>query len=165
MDRRTSGPGEHSAQWLTTTTFADELRAQSRAPAHVISMSLKARAAIGMAGHGGDLVLWDEDAGTWASSSAFATTPSAALNTWVTAHPIEAQYGRVWNRLLPASRYFFADNGLGEPSAPDYPNVFPHKQVRPGANRIPTLHTNWERTPFSDEMLANIAITTSRSLS
>jgi hypothetical protein len=158
------GLEKHSAKWLTTNTFADELRAQSTTPAHVVSISLKARAAIGMAGHGGDLVLWEEDAGTYASSSAFAVSPNAALNKWIAAHPIDAQYGRVWNRLLPASRYFFADNGVGEPSAPDYPNVFPHKQVRPGGKPDQAFYTNWERTPFADEMLTNIATTASRSL-
>jgi predicted AlkP superfamily pyrophosphatase or phosphodiesterase len=158
------GVEKHSARWMTTTTFADELRAQSTTPAHVVSVSLKARAAIGMAGHGGDLVVWEEDAATWASSSAFATAPNAALNTWTTAHPIAAQYGRVWNRLLPASRYFFADNGVGEPSSPDNPNVFPHRQVRPSGQPDQSFYDNWERTPFSDEMLADIAITASRSL-
>lgn len=158
------GLEKHSAKWLMTTTFADELRAQSRTPAHVVSLSLKARAAIGMAGHAGDLVLWEEDAATWASSSAFATAPNAAVDKWITAHPIDAQYGRVWNRVLPANRYFFTDNGLGEPATADYPNVFPHVETSRAGKPDQTFYTNWERTPFSDEMLANIAINASRPL-
>ncbi|TAK16336.1 MAG: hypothetical protein EPO35_05585 [Acidobacteria bacterium] len=158
------GVEKHSARWLTTTTFADELRAQSRTPAHVVSLSLKARSAIGMAGHGGDLVVWEEDAATWASSTAFASAPNPALEAWATAHPIDAQYGRVWDRLLPPDKYFFADSGLGEPATAEYPNVFPHAQTRPGGKVDQTFYDTWERTPFSDEMLADIAIATSGSL-
>jgi predicted AlkP superfamily pyrophosphatase or phosphodiesterase len=158
------GVEKHSARWMTTTTFADELRAQSTTPAHVVSISLKARSAIGMAGHGGDAIIWEEDAATWASSSAFAKTPNPVLDAWAAAHPIDAQYGRVWNRLLPAHRYFFADSGIGEPATAEYPNTFPHKQVRPGGKPDQVFYDTWERTPFSDEMLADIAIAMSRTL-
>jgi predicted AlkP superfamily pyrophosphatase or phosphodiesterase len=158
------GVEKHSAKWLMTDTFADELRAQSTTSAHVISVSLKARAAIGMAGHGGDLVVWEEDAATWASSSAFASAPNATLEAWAKAHPIDAQYGRVWDRLLPAAKYFFTDNGVGEPATADYPNTFPHNQTRPGGKPDQVFYDTWERTPFSDEMLADIATATSGTL-
>jgi len=158
------GLEKHSARWMTTTTFADELRAQSTTPARVVSISLKPRAAIGMAGHGGDAIIWEEDAATWATSSAFANAPNPALDAWAAAHPIDAQYGRVWNRVLPASRYFFVDKGIGEPATADYPNTFPHKQTRPGGKPDQVFYDTWERTPFSDEMLTSIAITMSRPL-
>jgi predicted AlkP superfamily pyrophosphatase or phosphodiesterase len=158
------GVEKHSARWMTTTTFADELRAQSTTRPHVVSISLKARSAIGMAGHGGDAVVWEEDAATWATSSAFASSPNPVLDAWAAAHPIDAQYGRVWNRLLPPSRYFFVDDGIGEPATADYPNTFPHKQTRPGGKPDQVFYDTWERTPFSDEMLTNIAITMSRPL-
>lgn len=158
------GVERHSARWMTTNTFADELRAQSTTPSRVISISLKPRSAISMAGHGGDLVIWEEDAATWASSSAFATKPDPALNAWAFAHPIDAQYGRVWDRLLPASRYFFTDRGLGEPATAEYPNVFPHNQTRPDGRPDQVFYDTWERTPFSDEMLADIALATSGTL-
>lgn len=158
------GVEKHSARWMQTNTFADELRAQSTTPAHVVSISLKPRSAIGMAGHGGDLVIWEEDAATWATSSAFGKDLDPALNAWATANPIDAQYGRVWDRLLPADKYFFVDNGLGEPATTDYPNVFPHKQTRPGGKPDQVFYDTWERTPFSDEMLTEIAIATSGKL-
>lgn len=158
------GVEKHSARWMQTNTFADELRAQSTTTSHVVSISLKARSAIGMAGHGGDLVIWEEDAATWASSSAFAKGPDPVLDAWATAHPIDAQYGRVWDRLLPADKYFFTDSGLAEPATADYPNVFPHKQTRPGGKPDQVFYDTWERTPFSDEMLADIAVVTSGTL-
>ncbi len=158
------GVEKHSARWLLTNTFADELRAQSTTPSHVVSISLKARSAIGMAGRGGDLVLWKEDAATWASSTAFAKEPNAALNAWATANPIDAQYGRVWDRLLPPAKYFYTDSGLAEPATADYPNVFPHRQTQPGGKPDQVFYDTWARTPFSDEMLTDIAIATSGTL-
>jgi predicted AlkP superfamily pyrophosphatase or phosphodiesterase len=158
------GVEKHSARWMTTNTFADELRAQSRLPASVVSVSLKARSAIGMAGHGGDLVVWEEDAATWASSSAFAKSPDPVLDAWAAAHPIDAQYGRVWNRVLPVRRYFFDDRGLGEPATAGYSTTFPHKLTRPSGKPDQAFYDAWERTPFSDEMLTNIAIAMSRPL-
>lgn len=158
------GVERHSPRWFTTNTFADELRAQSTTPAQVISVSLKARSAIGMAGHGGDLVIWEEDAATWATSTAFAAAPDPGLDAWAKANPIDAQYGRVWDRLLPATKYFFTDNGLGEPATADYPNVFPHRQTRPGGKPDQVFYDTWERTPFSDEMLTEIAVATSGKL-
>lgn len=158
------GVERHSASSMMTNTFADELRAQSTTPAHVISLSLKAGSAIGIAGHGGDLVLWREAAATWASSTAFATSADPALDAWAKANPIDAQYGRVWDRLWPANKYFFTDNGLAEPATADYPNVFPHRLTRPDGKPDQVFYNNWQQTPFSDEMLAEIAIATSGTL-
>jgi hypothetical protein len=65
-------PWGDSAWRLMVPTLADELRAQ-RPGARVVSLSLKARSAIGMAGHGGDAVLWfDADARSFVTSSAYA---------------------------------------------------------------------------------------------
>ena len=65
-------------------TLADELRAQATG-AKVVSLSLKARAAIAMAGRGGDVVAWLEDAGTWATSTAYAAKPPASADAFVRA--------------------------------------------------------------------------------
>ena len=159
-----AGTEKHSARWMTTNTLADELRAQSTTPAHVMSLSLKPRAAIGMVGHGGDLVLWEEEGATWASSSAFSSAPDSALNAWITAHPIDAEYGRVWDRALPPNKYFFTDSGLGEPATADWPNVFPHRLTRPNGRPDQVFYDTWQRSPFSDEMLADLAIATSGTL-
>jgi predicted AlkP superfamily pyrophosphatase or phosphodiesterase len=158
------GQEHHSAKWLATSTFADELRAQATIRPHVMGFSLKARSVIGMLGHGADLAIWEEDAGTWASSSAFAATPSPAFETWAAAHAIDAQYGRIWDRLLPPASYFFDDAGLGEPTSADYPNVFPHAQTRPGGQPDKAFYDTWERTPFVDEALTDMAIQMSSTL-
>lgn len=149
----------HGSRMLQTNTFADELRNQSPVAPRITSVSLKARSAIGMAGHAGDLVAWLEDTGAWASSSAFVRQPRPDVDAFANAHAISAQYGRVWNRLLAPSAYLFSDEGVGEQKPDDGTVLFPHAQTRPGGAPDQTFVTNWERTPFIDEMLTDMALT------
>jgi len=149
----------HSARMLQTNTFADELRNQASVAPHIASVSLKARSAIGMAGHSGDLLAWLEDTGVWASSSAFVKGPRPDVDAFATAHAVSKQYGRVWDRLLPPSAYLFNDDGVGELKPDDGTILFPHPQTRPGGAPDQLFVTNWERTPFIDEMLTDMALT------
>jgi hypothetical protein len=154
-----AGIEHHSAKWLLTTTFADELRNQLPIPPRITSVSLKARSAIGMAGHGGDLVMWEEDDGTWATSSAYAKSARADVDTYAKAHPVDAQYGRVWDRLLPPAAYLFPDDSIGEPKYAMGTRAFPHALTRAEGKPTPDFVNDWERSPFSDEALADLAIT------
>lgn len=148
----------HSARLLQTNTLADELRNQSAVAPRITSISLKARSVIGMAGHAGTLMAWLEDTGAWASSTAFVKNPRPDVDAFATAHAISKQYGRIWDRLLPTSAYLFADDGVGEQKPDDGTILFPHPQTRPGGAPDQTFVTNWERTPFVDEMLTDMAL-------
>ena len=121
----------HGSRMLQTNTFADELRNQSPVAPRITSVSLKARSAIGMAGHAGDLVAWLEDTGAWASSSAFVRQPRPDVDAFANAHAISAQYGRVWNRLLAPSAYLFSDEGVGEQKPDDGTHCPPAAQANP----------------------------------
>ena len=149
----------HSARMLQTNTFADELRNQAAVAPRITSVSLKARSAIGMAGHAGNTLAWLEDTGVWASSSAFVKGPRPDVDAFATAHAISKQYGRIWDRLLPPSAYLFTDDGVGELKPDDGTVTFPHPQTRPGGAPDQLFVTNWERTPFVDEMLTDMALT------
>src|SRR5687767_4295126 len=60
-----------SAVNLLTPTLADELRTQ-KPGARVVSVSMKARSAIMLAGRAADAIAWfDDPAGSWATSTAF----------------------------------------------------------------------------------------------
>lgn len=153
----------HGAKNLRAATLADELRAQQPGGAHVVALSLKARAAIAMAGHGGDTVAWLEDSGGWATSSTYTKTAPAAAAAFVKAHPVDADYGRVWNLLRPASTYTFTDDGLAEQAPDGWTVTFPHSLSRPdGPDRI--YYDNWRRTPFGDEYLGKMAAALSKGL-
>ena len=67
--------GGHSAHLLRAPTLADVLRQQLTPTPRVVSMSMKPRAAIMLAGHGGDAVLWYTPEGGPTTSTAYAGSP------------------------------------------------------------------------------------------
>ncbi len=150
-----TGKEHHGPKWLRTNTFADELRNQQTIAPKITSISFKPRSAIGMAGHGGDLVLWAEDNGAWATSSAYAKSARPDVDAAAAAHAITAQFGRTWDRMLPASAYAFADDEPGEQRGLV---VFPHVLTGPNNKADQAFLTVWERSPFIDEPLADYAI-------
>lgn len=153
----------HGVRNFRVPTFADELRAQSPGGARVISLSLKARAAIAMAGHAGDGVAWLEDSGAWASSTTYGKAPNRVIDAFVRAHPIEQDETRVWNLLRPAATYAFVDDGVAEQVPDGWTTKFPHSLSRPaGVDRI--FYDNWRRTPFADEYLGQMAAAAAKSL-
>src|SRR5689334_17524876 len=78
----------NSAMHLMVPTLADELRMQ-KPGARVVAVSLKPRSAIGLAGHGGDAVVWFDDvAGAWATSRAYASAPVPAVKEFVDSNPV-----------------------------------------------------------------------------
>jgi len=153
----------HGPAFLRLPTLADELRNQSATGAHVVSLSLKARASIAMAGHGGDAVAWLEDAGSWATSTTYGKTAPAALDGFVRAHSIDRDYERSWNLLRPAASYAFTDDGVAEQVPEGWTAKFPHSLTRPaGPDRV--FYDNWRRTPFSDDYLGQMALALSKDL-
>src|SRR5437879_8510880 len=66
--------GGDSAVQMAVPAFAEELKFQSGGGAHIITFSLKARAAITMAGHKADNVTWF-DSGGWITSDVYGTHP------------------------------------------------------------------------------------------
>jgi predicted AlkP superfamily pyrophosphatase or phosphodiesterase len=142
----------HSARWLRVPTLGEELRRQGATPPRVVSIALKARSAIGLGGRGGEstVILWEEDSGTWATSSAFASTPWPFVVEHITRHRPETSRGAQWNRLLPVSRYLHEDQAAGEPAA----GQFPHRLIAPAGVPFAAV---WDRSPWSDAYVADLA--------
>lgn len=152
-----------SGRLLLTTTLADELR--TRRSARVVSLSVKDRSAIMLAGHGGDAVTWLSTAvDGWMTSSAFTATPVPAVKAFVDANPIDADFGRSWTRLLPAARYPEPDAAIGEKPPRGWTPLFPH--VLTGTNNRPDAdyHAQWERSPFADAYVGRFATALAESL-
>jgi len=145
----------HAPVWLRTPTFADELRLQATRPPRILSLSLKARSAIGLAGRGGPntMVVWEEDNGTWATSEAYTKVPWPEVDEYVKAHPITAAYGQTWDRVMPVSRYLHEDDVAQEPS----PRVFPHLLTSKSGKPDNSFVSLWERSPWSDAYLGDMA--------
>jgi predicted AlkP superfamily pyrophosphatase or phosphodiesterase len=148
-----------SARRALVPTIADELRSQ-RPGARVVTLSLKARSAIGLAGHGGDAVTWFEEAagvGSFMTSTAFGARAVPAVKAFIEADSFEKEFGQMWTLRDPADDYRFPDAGVGErPRAPRI-GLFPHatKGLTDSRNDAFLL---WRESPFSDAYLGRMAI-------
>lgn len=151
------GPNGNSGRSLLVPTFADELRAQSAAAPRIVSLSLKPRSAIGMAGHRGDVVLWfDADRG-WTTSKAYSHVIPSWLVEYVGAHSPDADYGKAWTRLLPETSYLWADNGVGEGGPNGWTRTFPHELTSKSGVADKEFRGKWEDTPLADAALTGLA--------
>jgi predicted AlkP superfamily pyrophosphatase or phosphodiesterase len=153
--REFSGPRN-----LRRRTFADELRRQSRREPWVVSVALKPRSAIALAGQGSSktIAVWEEDDGTWATSTAYTNAPWPAVDEYVKANPIADAYGQVWNRVRPLEMYLGADDAPGEASPTPWSRTFPHPLSTESGTPDGTFVTAWERSPWSDAYIAGLGV-------
>ncbi len=147
----TSGGEGHSAAQLKVPTLGERMRrrwAQSR----VVTMSMKARSAIMMAGKDATSVTWLGGNG-WQTSSAFGR-PRPEVARFLTAQPYTNDTGTVWERLHPAEAYTGADDGVGERPATGWTTTFPHPLSGTAKGTFKDL---WEESPYSDAYLGEMA--------
>lgn len=144
----------HSAHMLQAPTLGDRLRARTPG-ARVVTLSLKARSAIMLAGQAGAAVTWYADG--WATSSAYASAPVPEVAAWIAAHPVDRDRGAVWDRVLPLERYPTEDDAAGERPPNGWTRTFPH--VLPGreGDDAARFHDLWETSPFADAYLGAMA--------
>ena len=153
------GDETHSAKWYMVPNFADELKRQAGGRPRVVSLSLKARSAIGLGGHGGvnSTIVWKEDgATTFATSSALATKPSAAVDAFVRSHPVSLKQFETWERAKPEASYKYTDQAPGEPANR---GIFPHLFNEPVrlSDTTASILDSWDGTPMADEYLGAMA--------
>jgi predicted AlkP superfamily pyrophosphatase or phosphodiesterase len=118
------------------------------------AMALKARSAIGLAGHAADAVVWLDDRGEWETSSAFAKEPLQWLGGFFKANPVDRDLGKTWERALPAGRYTGPDEGAGEGTPNGWTTTFPHAL---GSTAEPLYYARWTTSPFADEYIGQLA--------
>jgi predicted AlkP superfamily pyrophosphatase or phosphodiesterase len=150
----------HSPTRLLVPTLADELRAQQPG-SRVVSLSLKPRSAIGLAGRGGDVVAWfDEASGAFATSKAYAAEPVPVLARFLERHPYDRELVRTWALLDRPETYVMRDAGVGERPPRPWGGLFPHI-VEPGERekdaRDAQFISLWQSSPFADEYLGEMA--------
>lgn len=158
-------PGGDSAAKLLIPTFADEMRRQRSA--RVVSLALKARSAIMMAGHGGDAVTWLSDSlEGWKTSTAYSPAPVPEVAAFVRANPITADYGKTWSPILPPDRHEGSDAGLGERPPRGWTNSFPHvlKGDANEAKPTRTFYVQWETSPYADAYVGRMAAALAESM-
>src|SRR6202171_5203664 len=150
--------GGDSAAKMLLPAFADELKYQAGGKTRVVALSLKARAAVTMAGHQGDAVTWfDVATGLWTTSSAY---PKAQfVEKYAKDHPPASDYGKTWAPLLPASEYLYDETAVGAVVPPGFNALFPHALRGKPDSQGPDAGFNyqWEMSPYADTHLTKMA--------
>lgn len=146
----------NSARWLAVPTLADALREQ-RPGSRIVTMSLKARSAVTLAGQSGDAVVWFDDlAGSFMTSRAFAPGPVPEVKAFIDRNPFERDQGRTWQLLGPPGTYLYRDAGTGERPPTPWTGLFPH--VVAGRSPLDALFFDvWQTSPFADAYLGEMA--------
>jgi predicted AlkP superfamily pyrophosphatase or phosphodiesterase len=157
-----SAKGGDSAWRMEVPAFAEELKFQTNGATRVVTFSLKARAAIPMAGHKADAVTWAEGGG-WATSGVYGAMPF--VEQYAKAHPIKDDYGKTWTRSLPDSAYWYDEKTTGAVAPDGWDLTFPHSlRGKTGNEPDAEFYEQWASSPFADTYLTRFAETAVDSL-
>lgn len=144
-----------SPRLLLVPTLSDQIRERTT-KGRVVTMSIKPRSAIALAGHKADSVVWFDDRGAWATSSFYTKQPVPFVQSFVAQNPIDADLGKVWDRALDTARYQHADDAVGERPQTGWTKTFPHP-LAPAGTADSGYLTRWKASPFADEYLGRMA--------
>ncbi len=150
--------GGDSAWRMELPSFAEELKYQGGGPTRAVTFSLKARAAITMAGHKADAATWfDGKTGAWTTSSVYATAPF--VEEFAKAHPVRADIGKTWALSLPETKYLYSAQAVGAVPPHGWSMGFPHALRGKGgsAEADDEYYEQWGSSPFADTYLTKIA--------
>lgn len=138
-DPGATGASPHN---LVVTTVGDELRIAHGSSSHVVSLSMKDRAAILMGGRMADAAYWfDPRIGGFVSSSWYRNQLPDWMERFNAQHLPQRSLGKSWRSTL-------------------HPGTAPFVQL-PAATS-PAFYAEWSTTPFSSEVLENLAETALR---
>ncbi len=154
-----STKGGDSAAKMQLPSFAEELKFQTGGGTRIATFSLKARAAITMAGHKADAVTWlDASTGAWVTSSAYGSTVPF-VEEYAKKHPVSEDYGKTWSLSLPESAYFYEKQATGALAPGGWTLSFPHplrgKDGSAAADEV--FFDHWVHSPFADAYLTHLA--------
>jgi predicted AlkP superfamily pyrophosphatase or phosphodiesterase len=155
-------PGDSAVRMLAPS-FAEELKFQTGGATRVVTFSLKARAAITMAGHKGDAATW-VDGGGLVTSSAYGTMPF--IETYAKEHPLKEDYGKTWKLALPENEYLYDEKATGAEPPAGWDLTFPHALRGKGDSSAADndFYDQWASSPFADDYLTHLAETAVDSL-
>jgi len=150
--------GGDSAWRMLLPSYAEELKFQTGGATRVVTFSLKARAAITMAGHKADAATWfDASTGAWVTSSAYGTMPF--VDDFVKKHPVTEDYGKTWSLSLPQNSYWYEEKTLGAGTVGGWSTTFPHalRGKEGGSSPDEAFFQEWAASPFADTYLTKMA--------
>jgi predicted AlkP superfamily pyrophosphatase or phosphodiesterase len=152
-----STKGGDSAWRMRIPSFAEELKFQAGGATRVVSFSAKARAAITMAGHKADAVMWLDPSGALVTSPAFGTAPF--IEQFAEQNPITKDYGKTWSLSLSPKVYLYDEPAVGARIPEGWTGTFPHPLRGKEGSAAPdaAYFEQWAMSPFEDEYLTKLA--------
>ena len=155
--------GGDSGYRMLVPSFADEMRSQRSA--RVVTLALKDRSAVMLAGHHADATTWLANTlDGWETSPALTGQSSAAVKAFSEANPLDADYGKVWSRLMPESKYQGPDDGLAEAPPTGWTATFPHVLRSASGKPDREFRSQWETSPYADAYVGRFAAALVESL-
>lgn len=148
-------PIGHSTVRLRVPTLGDRLRQQSPS-SRVVTLSMKPRSTVMLAGKGGTAVTWFADTNVWATSTAYTGALVPEVKAFLDAHPVERDRAVIWDRLLPADTYTGSDDVSAERPPRGRGRTFPHPLAGVPSAPPADYFNLWERSPYSDAYLGEM---------
>ncbi|HEX4542331.1 MAG TPA: alkaline phosphatase family protein [Candidatus Acidoferrum sp.] len=148
--------GADTAWRMAVPSFAEELKFQTEGATRIVTFSLKARAALTMAGHKADAATWF-DGGSWVTSSVYGTQPF--IEDQAKSHPPKADFGKTWALSLSEKSYWYGDKALGAVPPDGWEITFPHPlRGKTGVGEPDaTFYEQWASSPYADTALTELA--------
>ena len=148
--------GGDSAARMAVPSFAEELKFQTGGSTRIVTFSLKARAALTMAGHKADAATWF-DSGNWVTSSPYEVQPF--IEEQANKHPPKADFGKTWALSLPEKSYWYGEKALGAVPPDGWGFTFPHSLRGKAAASEPdtAFFSQWASSPYADTALTELA--------
>lgn len=148
--------GGDSAARMAVPSFAEELKFQTGGTTRIVTFSLKARAALTMAGHKADAATWF-DSGNWVTSSPYEVQPF--IEAQAHKHPPKADFGKTWALALPEKSYWYGEKALGAVPPDGWGLTFPHSLRGKSAVSEPDIafFSQWASSPYADTALTELA--------
>jgi len=148
--------GADTAWRMAVPSFAEELKFQTSGGTRIVTFSLKARAAITMAGHKADAATWF-DGGAWVTSSPYGTLPF--IEEQAKSHPAKADFGKTWSLSLPESAYWYDEKAVGAVPPEGWNLTFPHPLRGKSGVGEPdsSFYEQWASSPYADTALTELA--------
>jgi hypothetical protein len=148
--------GADTAWRMAVPSFAEKLKFQTGGATRIVTFSLKARAAITMAGHKADAATWF-DSGAWVTSSAYGIQPF--IEEEAKSHPAKVDFGKTWALSLPESAYWYGEKTLGAVAPDGWDLTFPHPlRGKSGVSEPDSaFYEQWASSPYADTALTELA--------
>ena len=156
--QRAANTGGRSPKTILTTTFSDELSANTNGKAKIFAVSVKDRGAVSMAGHSGKAFWFSKSSGEFVTSDYYYDKYPEWVNRWNDQQLPRKYADSQWKLLNKASSYLFkdSDDRAWETDVAGFGRVFPHAYGKSSSAYFNTLLT---LSPAGDELSLDFATT------